>query len=399
VKRTLTTLILLGAAPLAHAGGFEVAEQTTTASGTAGAGTARDGEAGAASTNPAATADGAGLRVGAGMVLARASIAADAMDGSWHATNDPSWQTPPSLAASYAQDRWAVGLALGVPFGSGVAWPATWAGRFESTSTQITILRAAPFAAWRAGRLRVAAGPHLDVGQMHVGRQLDFIDTQGNVAIDLHGVGVGVDASAFYAATPDLAIGLTYKSRTHLGLSGGANFTAPDAFAAKTPDQRATTSITLPDRITLGGRWRRDRLTALADAELTLWGTWNDLVVDFANASTPDVTQHNGWHATVALRGGVELAVARNLTVRGGAAWDPSPAPDSTLAPSSPDASRIAATIGATYAINPTLRLDAFAEHLTLLSRESTNMDAIAARYGGSAILLGIGLRMEPGAR
>jgi len=386
---------LLLAAGTAHAGGFAVSEQTTTSSGTGGAGTARDDEAGAAWTNPAALADGGGLRLGLGVTIAHPAIDAEAMDGSWSASTEGGWAAPPQLQASWARARWVGGVAVGVPFGSGVTWPTDWPGRFEIVHTDLQVIRVAPFAAVRLGRVRIAGGLHVDFARMRIARQLDFIDLEGDVALDLDGRGVGADAAVFVDATPALAFGLTWKSRTSIDLAGGADFTAPLAFSDKTPDQTATTSLTLPDRIAIGVRWRGGRWTALADAEVTLWSTYRTLVIDFANDATPDVTQANDWHTTVGLRGGAELAATRRLTARMGIAWDPTPAPTRTLAPTSPDSSRLAVTVGASWWLTPTVAIDGFFEELFLMGAETMSPDALAARYGGQAQLFGVSLRLQ----
>lgn len=392
MRYVLAALAVIGGT--AHAGGFSIGEQTITSSGTGGAGAARDDEAGAAWTNPAALADGGGWRFGLGILAAHPSVDAHAMDGTW-SDSASSWDTPPQLQASLAHGRWVAGIAAGVPFGSGVAWPDDWAGRFEIVRTKLMDLRVAPFVAWRLGRVRVAAGLHVDFARLEIARQLDFIDVEGDVAIDMDGRGIGADAAVFVDATPSLALGATYKSRTAIDFAGGADFTAPDAFSDKTPDQHVSTAMTLPDRIALGARWRGGRWAALADAEVTLWSTYRALVIDFANDMTPDVTQRADWHTTVGLRGGAEYAATRRVVARAGLAWDPSPAPRSTLAPSAPDSSRFSLTAGASWHMTPAVAIDAFFEQLFLRGAETTSPDELAARYGGQAQLFGVAVRVE----
>lgn len=391
----LAVALLAAAAGTARAGGFALAEQSATAGGTAGAGTARAGDAGAAWYNPAALADGGGWRLGLGILAARPSLSARAADGSWETSNEAAWSTPPHLDASYAWDEWAVGLSAGVPYGSGVAWPADWPGRYEIVRTQLEDFRLAPFVAWRSGRLRLAGGVHLDATRLRVHRKLDFIDTEGEVFLDLAGQGIGVDLALHYVAGPSLDLGLTYKSRTSIDLDGGADFTAPDAFSEKTADQHARTELTLPDRIALGARWHRGEWTALADLELTMWQVYDQLVIDFENDATPDAVQTYDWRPTVAVRAGAELRPRRNLVLRGGAFYDPSPAEPDTLAPSSPDSPRIGATVGATRTLGRAWSVDIFYEYMQLLGRSAENEEALSASYGGHAHLIGIGLRWQ----
>ncbi|MBS1118762.1 MAG: Long-chain fatty acid transport protein [Deltaproteobacteria bacterium] len=382
-------------ATVAHAGGFAVTEQTAVSSGTGGAGVARADDPGAAWHDPAALADGGGWRFDLSLIVARPSLEARALDGSWAASTDAGWSTPPHLDLSYAHDRWAAGVSLGVPFGSGVTWPTTWPGRHEIVATELQVFRAAPFVAWSFGKLRVAAGAHADFGRLQIARDLDFIDLEGDVAIDMDGHGFGVDASAFYQARPELAFGAAYRGRTRLPVHGGANFTAPDAFSDKIADQAAQSELVLPDQLAVGGRYQRGSYAALAELELTMWSTTKQLVVDFAQTTTPDVMQDQRWHNTVALRAGGEWT-RRKLTLRHGTYLEQSPAPADRLAPSSPDSTRLGLSAGASWRFDRTWSVDGFVESMWLLRRDTTDMDSLQASYGGHAMLAGLGLRWTP---
>ncbi len=391
--KTLAALLLLAAT--ASAGGLAVGEQNAVSAATGGAGAARDGDPGAAWHDPAALADDGGWRVGLSLALARPALTARATDGSWSADSESAWSTPPHLDASYAHDRWAAGIALGVPFGGGVQWPAMWPGAVEAVQTQLMVLRAAPFVAWRFGAIRVAAGVHLDAGRLQIQRNLDFIDTQGDVRLDLAGRGAGVDASAYWKARSDLGVGLVYRGRTTIDFDGNANFTAPDAFSEKTPDQTARTSMTMPDTVVLGVHGTRGAYAAVLDLEWANWSVNRRTTVDFTNASTPQAVQENGWHDTVTVRAGGEWTRDR-LIVRGGGYYDPTPVPANHLTPSSPDASRLGLTAGASYHLAPAWSADVFAERMWLVRRETTSTDTMAASYGGTAIVLGAGVRWTP---
>ena len=398
--RSVLGLSLLAATGgTAAAGGFAIAEQTITAAGTGGAGAARDDEAGAAWTNPAALADGGGWRAGLGLVVARPSITATGEDddGAWTSATENPWATPPHVDLAWADGKLVLGLAAGVPFGGGVVWPVDWQGRFEIVRSRLEVFRVAPFVGWNLGKVRVAGGLHVDRGRMRVARQLDFIDMEGDVAIDMAGTGVGAHLAAWTQASDDVAVGLTYKSRTKLPLAGGADFTVPDAFAGKTPDQEARATITLPDRFVLGSRYQHGRWTALADLELTLWGTYRALEIDFAQEQTPDVNQPTRWHKTLAVRAGGEARLGERVVARAGLAYDPSPAPDDTLAPSSPDANRTALSAGASVVASRAFTVDAFAQYLHLASRSTTGIESMDASFSGKALFVGLGLRWTGG--
>lgn len=387
-------ILLMALAGSARAGGFALAEQSAVAGGTGSASTARADDAGAAWYNPAALADDGGFRLGFGLLAALPSVRAEAMDGTWSASTESGVSTPPHFQASFAQNDLAYGLSVGVPYGGGVTWPEDWAGRHEIISSRLEVFRVAPFVAYRFGRVRVAAGVHADFGRMRINRSLDFVDTEGDVHLDMDGRAFGFDLAAYYQATDTLAVGASYKSRATLELSGGADFDAPDAFNMKTVDQHVGTSVALPDRLAIGAHWTRDRLRVLGDLEITTWGRYDELAIDFENEATPDTTLVTAWGTTVGLRAGAEYAAREATTVRGGAFYDPSPAPDQNLAPSSPDSTRVGVTAGLSHRVGNDTSVDAFYEYMQLLGREAGGTENLAARYGGRAHILGVGVRM-----
>ncbi len=377
----------------ASAGGFALEEQTALAGGTGGASTARSADPGAAWYNPSALADGSGLRIGIGVMAALPSLRAEAMDGSWQTDSESNISTPPHLNMSYADGDLAYGVSVGVPYGAGVTWPSDWAGRHEILSTRLEVFRVAPFVAARFGKLRVGGGMHVDFARLRINRTLDFVDTEGDVQLDMTGNAIGFDLSAFYQATPNVDVGVSYKSRSSIGLTGGADFTAPDAFNVKTTDQNVATTVRLPDRIAFGGRYNKGKLSVLGDLVVTLWEVNQQTVIDFEIEDTPDVVQNNEWGTTVSLRVGAEYQLKPSLVARGGAFYDPSPAPAERLAPTSPDSNRVGLTMGASYKLGDEYSIDVFYEYMHLLGRDTMSVDNLQARYGGRAQMLGLGLR------
>jgi len=398
MKTAVIGFALLAAGGTARAGGFEVAEQSASAGGAGGTGAARSDDPSAAWYNPAALVDGGGVRIGAGLTAAMASLHASAMDGSWSETTEGGPAPLPSLQASWAGGDWAAGLSLGIPFGADVEWPEDWAGRHEIIASRILVVRAAPFVGWRRGRWRVAGGLHVDTGEMRIRRSLDFIDAEGDVELALRGAGLGVDLAAFVRAAENagghLDLGLTYKSRTSMTLDGEADFTTPDAFSQKAADQTASSSLTLPDRIAAGAAWQRGAWTLLADLELAAWQVRDRVVIDFEREETPDVNQTTDWRATVTMRAGAEWR-GGPWVARAGLYRDPTPSPAATLSPTSPDSTRTGGSLGIGRALGASWAVDAFYGFMHLSERASENPDSMAARYGGHAHLFGAGLRYQ----
>jgi long-chain fatty acid transport protein len=386
---------------IALGGGFEVPDQSAVAGGTGGASTARSDDPAAAWYNPAALADGGGFRGAFSLTLAMPTITAES-------TNEPSEGaptatelnvgTPVALHLSYADDAWAFGTYAGISHGSGVSWPEGWWGRFDAISSNVRVFRIAPFFAYRipdAMNFTIAAGVHVDIGSLEDERALDMIDYQGRSHLLLWGAGVGGHGSLYIEPIEELAIGFTYKSRTYIRMDGDADFTVPDAFATRAPDQRAATDFWIPDRFSLGAALRLDQFRAYADLGLSLWSVRDRQVIELESDASPDVVQDFRWRDAVDVRAGVEYQLIPEVTIRGGIRYEMAAAIADTLSPSSPDLDRFGITLGASFDPIPELGLDVQYGYTVLLAGESLSQDAPPARYSGDAHFVGISARVE----
>ncbi|MBX2796996.1 MAG: outer membrane protein transport protein [Myxococcales bacterium] len=383
-------MIGLWCAATALASGFEVAQQGAVAGGTGHASVARvtraddpgAAEAAQAWANPAALADDKGLRLAIGGALAAATIQARSTDAdqSWFTETEPTLATPPHLYASYARGRWLAGISTNTAFAGGVRWPADGPLRFTSIQSAPRFVRIAPFAGVRAGTLQLSVGAHVDVGGLRLQRATDHVVEEGLIDLDLRG---GVEG---------VALGLSYKGRTQLALRGWADFDVPAAFAAQLPDQGVATTWMLPDRLTAGASVQTERLLLLADVGLTLWSVNQRLRLVFDDPATATVTQQNAWRSTLAVRLGGEVLLGP-VALRAGAYADglpEAPPPARWLSPTSPDGTRLAATLGAGVGVGERVRVDAFAEHLRIGVRIASGAEVPAAAYAGFATIAGL---------
>lgn len=396
--RLLAVAVALALTPWgARAGGFEIAQQGAVAGGTAHAGVARTDDPSAAWLNPAALADDGGLRLSLGITLAAPRIHAEAIpsapDFPWESSTEASLSTPPHLYLSYAGGRWLMGVAVNVPFGSTMRWPADWPQRFDIISSVSRFFRVAPFVGYRLGPVQIAVGPHFDLGSLEVRKATNHVAEEGQAHFALAAEGVGGDVSVLLQLSDRLALGASYKSRTRLILSGDADFTVPATFAPDYPDQGVAAEWWLPDRIAIGVAYRGPVVSLFGDASVTLWSVNQTLTLDFEDEVTPDSEVLYGWRDSLAVRLGTDIAVARAFSLRAGAYVDGipgAPPPAENLSPSSPDATRIGFTIGAGVRPVEPLSIDLFYEHLRLLERTSTSADYPQASYRGHAHFLGL---------
>ncbi len=410
-RTAIFAIALLGAGEKAAlASGPEIAEASAVAAGTGGASTARSGDPGAAFFNPAALADGAGLRLGMGAVFAASSVSAKRADGAdespFSVETTGGIRVIPNLGASFAFKDFLVGLAVNVPYASSVRYPATSPLRFEILSSDLRDIRLAPFVGVRVGKVRFAAGPSFDFASLEVVKATNHVTEEGSAHLLLDGVGYGFQAAAFAEISERFRLGLSYKSRTVLPLAGNADFEVPPVFGFV--DQGVTARFHLPDRIALGGVYEIHRARFLLDLVYSSWSVNEALSFDFQRPETSPSTIKNEWRDTLALRVGAEMDLGKHFVARGGAFVDgiPGPAaPARNLAPNAPDATRVGGSLGAGARIplaratngmaTTTLGVDVFYSFLALLPRTSTSEEVPRADYAGHAHFVGVGASLH----
>ena len=401
------TLILWLSGHSVLAGGFEVVQQSALSSGAGGASTARSDAAGAAWYNPAALADGKGMRLALGATLAMSVNQAEALksapDSPWSAETNNGVSTLPHLYFSWASSSWVAGVAANVPFGSSVKWPADWSQRFDVIRSKVQVYRVTPFFGWRFGPVSIAVGPHFDVARMELKRATDHIDTEGSSHLLMTGWGAGFEASAYYEVNEQLSFGVSYKSRSWgIRFEGDADFEVPDEFSGDYPDQEVAADWMLPDRIAVGvsGGFGSGltRFRIFGDVTFTLWSVYDTLELEFADDATDNREINYKWRDSMAIRLGTDWTPIDILTARVGFYWDGvygPPPPEKHLSASSPDCTRLGITVGATVRLSQWFAIDAYYEHLRLLEREAASTDTPMARYQGFANLVGLGLRVS----
>jgi len=372
---------------LALAGGYEVPYQDVRSGGMGGAGAA----VGHPWHNQAGLV-GESLITSLSVTLVRSQLRAQALqvayDAPWESRTENPLAVVPSLGFSMGGSAWAAGLAVNVPFAGGVRWPEDWPRRFEVVSSSTRVFRLSPFVGTGFGQLSIAGGPHINFASLAVSKATNHVSEEGFVAMELAGRSIGVHLSLHVDLEP-VDLGLVYRSRSRVSLSGLADFDVPGAFAATYPDQAVSSELVLPDSLVLGLAWGHFRL----DVSVMMWSLNEEQVFDFAESE--DLVRVNAWQNSVAVRLGAEQPLGP-LTVRGGLYLDGltgPPVPAETLSPASPDSQRIGLTLGAGRSILDHVELNASVEHLRLLQRSSESPDAAQASYIGAAWIVGFGVQ------
>jgi long-chain fatty acid transport protein len=376
----------------ADAAGFALDIHSGRGTGMATAMTAHVNDASAIYFNPAGMARGKGIDVQAGVTLIAPKFTYTSLSGEETSTNFGVLPPVHAYVAAGVLDQLTVGVGFFTPFGSTLSWPDDWVGRRQITSIALRTFDINPSAAFRVGPVRIGAGLQLMRSTVRIQRQIAFGENEGSTDLGGGTWGVGGNVGAMVDAIPDkLMFGIHYRSAVKLKYDGLADFEGvPAPLQQQIYDQRVETAILLPDTLQMGVGFRPIKpLLLAADVVWYGWSNFRSIDLTFPddaggslNSSRPKAFKNvANYHL------GAEGEIDESWKVRGGLVYDPSPSPDNTLTPDSPDATRINFALGGGYTHKSGVFVDVGYRFVLLLKRDST-VPELPGEYHGIANLL-----------
>lgn len=444
---------LVAAVPRLSAQGFGVYEHNTCTMGRAGVAAARPCADGSAIFfSPAGLAGLTGTHISAGVTLigAQGNFTDDFL-GAKSDLKNPLIPVPNVYITSQVNSKLTAGIGLYAPYGLQTKWdPNTSQGRFIGYFTDVRSIYVQPTIGYQVSpnlkfgvgvayihstlklkqradlstqvvppALAVPAGLPAGVtfGTLGVASGTDFADA----SLKASGNGFAVNFGAIWQVNDKLSIGGHWLTRKKIDYTGDATFTqvltglqlpvaigplpagtpvdavlAPE-FASGGPlaNGSVSTSIIMPPQGSLGFAYKvSDAWSVMADWQYVVWGWFNTINIDFANAGTPDLALHPANKDTHGFRFGTEYQYNAKLMLRGGYLHHNGASPRQFVTPLLPEAARNEFTIGAGIALNPKFHADLAYQYIKQDDRRGTvNLAAgNTGLYTFSAHLFGIGL-------
>jgi len=338
----------------AFASGFEVKDQGVKSMGMANAYTGVADDTTAAWYNPAALAfqEGASVTAGAQVVIPTVKYTDSAGKTYWM---DKKNHVVPFGYASYNMDNApiAFGFAVNAPFGLSTDWTNSGAPFDPATGgitfSEIKMVNVNPSVAYQINEnLSIAAGVmYFDVTSVAF----------DNKVVTQHGTGTGWggNAAIFYKSDSFNA-GLTYRSRVKVDVSGTATGLSALASIGKAALVGVTstvdTSLTTPDMVSGGISFHPiEDVLVSAQVDWVNWKTFDKLVFNYGSSTLNGITgtgktvQEN-WKATTSFGLGAEWTFLKDMHLRTGYSFDPSPVNAVDFSPRITDHDRHFFTIG-----------------------------------------------------
>ena len=421
-------LIVLAAAPAAHAAGFALKEQSATAQGNAFAGaTAGADDISYMFFNPAGLTRHGGLQTAASLslIVPKSTFdpeSASTVLGTPISGGDGGGDIGKDGVVAAAYLTWAsphdlhLGLGINVPFGLKTHYEDGWAGRYHALDSRATTVNVNPAAAYEvADGLSVGVGAQVQYIDVKLSNAVDFgtiaalgaasspalaaaltgagitpspgnTQQDGRVVLRGHDIGFGFNLGLLYEFSEATRFGLAYRSRIEhtledddvdfdLGNVGSVLNAATGQFAdgGVKADFEAPESISFGLHHDINAQW-----SVMAEATWTRWSRFDALIIEFDNpADDPNVTDQS-WKDSWFLSLGATYRPTDALTLRGGIAFDEGTVKDAERrTPRIPEADRYWISIGAGYELKDWLSLSAAYTHV-FLPEVTTNLQDTA---------------------
>jgi long-chain fatty acid transport protein len=234
-----------------------------------------------------------------------------------------------------------------------------------------------------------------------------FLANAANGELKGDDIAFGFTLGATYKPFAGTELGIGYRSQVKPKLegtyvTGGVSPSSlSDGLAAGTYDIHS--DMILPDQITLGLRQTlTDEFTLLAGFEWTHWEKFSRFPIyttSGTKANTLTFDYKNAWFASL----GGEYKLNTAWTLRAGLGFEHSPLNNENRSVRLPDSNRIWTSIGATYALDDMISLDAsyahlFAKNGTITQTTPTGNLTLTANTKGSVDIFAVGLNFKLGA-
>ncbi len=375
MKKIYTLLSVLIISVQLLAGGFQINEHGARAMGMGGAFTAVSNDASAIYWNAAGLTQisGTQLMLGTTLISPMSSFEGNELSASTKKYNTESQSFFPThfFAAHNFNNGLAVGLGFTSPFGLGVKWPDTWAGRFLALDTELKVFTISPVAAYKISEeFSLSAGLIYSWANVTIKQKLPIAPIPplgypgGESLITLDGKdnsAIGYCFGLLYKPTPEFSVGASFHSQLKYNFSGTAtstNLPQVPALNAAYPHGDITADLTAPFNLAFGAAYKViPKLLLSFDFQFVGWSSYDTLKVNFAPATVGDIASPRLYDNSFILRLGGDYQLNDCLSILAGIYYDKTPVKKEYMSPSLPEGNRLGFSAGFDYNITNNLSL------------------------------------------
>ena len=316
------------------------------------------------------------LDITASVTGIKALASADYEGSTYHTQNGLS--TPMAINAAFRiYDNLSAGISFYTPYGSAINWTRDWPGAVLSQKVNLKTFTLQPTVSWRIiPGLSVGAGMMITWGNVKLDKALISGKSYNSVASMLQMPTLNdIDAAA--------SVNLTGSSQVSLGANVGVMYDIDEARRLLESKiglihkANFKASMPAPYVLNIGVAYKPiDRLQLAFDAQLTGWGVYKDLNIEFPDHLSA-FDQHivkdykNSW----CFKLGGEFALTRRFDVRAGLMVDTSPVNKDHYNPETPGMTKIEPTVGFSFRPVDRLSIDVAFMYIAGLGADNASCD------------------------
>lgn len=323
--------------------------------------------------------------------------------------------TPFQISGAFSiYDNLKAGVTINTPYGSGIDWTDNWPGAILNQSVKIQVFNIQPTISYKIlPNLSVGAGLMVAWGKVDLNKGLVNPNTLNSVlaqqgiptemlfspnaspaSVNLKGtaeVALGFNVGAMWDINDKFTVGASYRSKMDMKVKAGdakltyANAVAEQALSSLTNLNNANFSAQLPavSVLSFGVSYKPiERLTLAFDAQLSGWGVYDQLDIEFAGLSAFDQHLKKDYSDSWAFRLGGQFAMTDRLDLRAGFIIDTTPVNDEYFNPETPGMTRLEPCVGFSFRPTKNLSVDLAFTYIAGVAREGSNAytDLVAAQ-------------------
>ncbi len=328
-------LILNGSA---FAGGFALYEGSVRANALGGSVIAKADDPGAVFFNPAGITQLPGMQtaMGVSIIMPSTHVTTERFGRSDDSQLKWNYFAPPYAYLTYQlNDRLWLGAGFFARFGLGTEFDEDWPGATNSYNAFVRVVEFNPNIAWKVDdKLSLSAG--VSLARMDLKLESKAPALGYDTSLTGNGYGVGYNLGVHYKLLDWVKLGLSYRSKIRVNLSGRSDFIQPGWASASGlfRDGAIDSHVTLPDSLMLGVNFQVLRnLSIELSGVYTRWSSFDQMSIQFDNnvAGMGRVTKGKDWRDVWRWQIGTEYGVTDWCDLRAGFVYDNGPIPRHTI--------------------------------------------------------------------
>src|SRR5690554_4222773 len=385
----LSLAVAIAAAALAsqaHAGGYQINEQSVSGQGYGHAGRSSNvNDATIVFGNPAGmsfldraqvTAGGTYLNVNTDIESRDSSLGPYPVSGSTEGDMVPGTFVPFAFYAHPVNERLAFGFGVYAPFGAKTEYESGFDGRYMGNYTEVTVMSAQPTLSfkfneqWSIGagitynRVDGELASKVPVSTLVSGGTVPpSVEGDGEVRVEGDDEAWGYNIGIIYRPIPETTLGLTYRSKVEYTLEGTSR--SSGGAEAIRQNQDAKLDLTTPETVNFSiTQQMTDRLKLMAGASWARWSRFDRILVE-GSIDSEIINEQQNYSNAWAFSTGGEYQLNPQWVLRAGVTIDKTPTNDLTRSVRIPSDDRRIFSIGAGWSPTDDLTLDFAYSYLT----------------------------------